>query len=322
MGSFHPDGGEQIAMTPVYRSANTIREVVAQISRLQVAGGHELILVNDNSPDNTLAICRELAKSCPIPLTLIDLSRNFGEHNAVMAGLQQARGDYIVTMDDDLQNPPEEAVRLFNYTRDNQYDVVWTYYSHKKHALWRNLGSRLTNRMADVLLDKPKDLYLSSFRCITNFVARQITEYRGPFPYIDGLILRTTHQYGQLQVEHVARESGESNYTWRRLIRLWLNMSVNFSIMPLRLATAFGLLLAGFGFLFVVEVIWEHFYRSTPLGWGSLMAALLLFSGAQLLMLGIAGEYLGRIYLTINQRPQSVVRSIQRTGDATPVTQL
>jgi glycosyltransferase involved in cell wall biosynthesis len=190
---------------PVYNSAETIREVVAQISRLQVEGGHELILVNDNSPDNSLAICLELAKTCSIALTVVDLARNFGEHNAVMAGLQQAHGDYVVTMDDDLQNPPEEAVRLFNYTRSNNFDVVWTYYAKKQHALWRNLGSALTNRVADVLLEKPKNLYLSSFRCMSRFVAQQITEYRGPFPYIDGLILRATHKFGQLEVAHAAR---------------------------------------------------------------------------------------------------------------------
>ena len=173
---------------------------------------------------------------------MLSLSRNFGEHNAVMAGLARARGAYAITMDDDLQNPPGEVKRLFEYARDGGYDVVYTYYEEKKHAAWRNLGSRFTNWCADRLIDKPKGLYLSSFRCVSAFVREQITTgYSGPYPYVDGLVFQVTQNWSRLQVQHLPRIEGRSNYTLARLFRLWLSMFLNFSVIPLRFATLFGI---------------------------------------------------------------------------------
>ncbi|MDB5411627.1 MAG: glycosyl transferase [Rhodospirillales bacterium] len=301
---------------PVYRGAQTVGPLVEALSALDVPGGHEIILVNDGSPDDSLAVCRELMRKSRLPLTVIDLARNFGEHNAVMAGLQQARGAWIITMDDDLQNPPSEVLRLLEYAQRSGREAIYTRFETKEHAAWRNLGSRFTNRVADVLLDKPKGLYLSSFRCISAFVAANVVRYAGPFPYVDGLVLQVTQSIDCIEVKHLPRTDGRSTYTLRRLIRLWLNMFINFSVMPLRLSTLTGIALSIVGALASVEVLAEAMIRSTPPGWGSLMAAVLLLSGVQLLILGLVGEYLGRLYLTMNGKPQFIVKEVERSDAA------
>jgi glycosyltransferase involved in cell wall biosynthesis len=304
---------------PVYNGAQSIGEVVAALAGLSVPGGHEIVLVNDCSPDNSLGVCHDLLAGTRVPMTLVNLSRNYGEHNAVMAGLRHARGAHVITMDDDLQNPPAEVLRLLEYAQSSGKEVIYTRYASKEHAGWRNLGSRFTNRVADELLDKPKGLYLSSFRCMSAFVAEQITAYDGPFPYVDGLILQVTQSIGSLEVQHLPRAYGRSNYTIRRLVRLWLNMFVNFSVMPLRLATAFGFALSLLGLAGTLWVIMEALLVETPPGWASLAVAVLLLSGVQLTMLGLIGEYLGRLYLTANRKPQSVIKDVTRNGAAEPL---
>ncbi len=295
---------------PVYNGAGSVGDLVAALEGLEVPGGHEIVLVNDCSPDDSLAVCQSLLARARVPLTLVNLSRNFGEHNAVMAGLRHAAGAHVITMDDDLQNPPSEVLRLLEYAQSSGKEAVYTYYAQKKHAFWRNLGSRFTNRVADWLLDKPKGLYLSSFRCLSAFVVREITRYEGPFPYLDGLILQVTQSLGRLEVQHLPRTHGRSNYTLRRLVRLWLNMVVNFSVMPLRLATFGGFLLGLTGLFGAIWVVLEALFDQTPPGWASIAVAVLLLSGVQLTMLGLIGEYLGRLYLTANRKPQSVVKDV------------
>jgi glycosyltransferase involved in cell wall biosynthesis len=307
---------------PVYNGARSIGELVAALEGLAVPGGHEIVLVNDCSPDDSLAICRGLLARARVPMTLVDLSRNFGEHNAVMAGLRQAIGAHIITMDDDLQNPPSEVLRLLEHAQKSGDDVVYTRYAHKEHASWRNFGSRFTNRVADWLLDKPKGLYLSSFRCLSAFVAGEITRYEGPFPYVDGLILQVTQSIGQVEVQHLPRRHGGSNYTLRRLVRLWLNMFVNFSVMPLRLATFIGFLLGGCGLAGTLWVVLEALFYQQPAGWASISVAVLLLSGVQLTMLGLMGEYLGRLYLTANRKPQSIVRQVLKSDAAEPADRI
>ena len=304
---------------PVYNGAQSIGELVAALADLAVPGGHEIVLVNDCSPDNSLEVCRELLARTRVPMTLVNLSRNFGEHNAVITGLRHARGAHIITMDDDLQNPPAEVLRLLDYAQRSGKEIVYTRYGVKEHAHWRNLGSRFTNRVADWLLDKPKGLYLSSFRCMSAFVAEQVARYDGPFPYIDGLILQVTQSVGSLEVEHLPRAHGRSNYNLRRLVRLWLNMFVNFSVMPLRLATVAGFALSLCGLAGTLWVVIEALVEKTPPGWASLSVAVLLLSGVQLTMLGIIGEYLGRLYLTANRKPQSVIKDVTRNGAAEPL---
>jgi undecaprenyl-phosphate 4-deoxy-4-formamido-L-arabinose transferase len=234
-----------------------------------------------------------------------------------MTGFRHARGSWVVTMDDDLQNPPSEVLRLLEHARTTDADAVYTYYEHKEHATWRNLGSRFTNRVADWLLDKPPGLYLSSFRCLSAFVVSQVIRYEGPFPYIDGLVMQATQRLERLPVQHLPRAVGRSNYTLRRLVRLWLNMFLNFSVMPLRVSSLTGLACSILGVLGVVLVAAEAiFMGNTPSGWGSVMSAVLLLSGVQLLILGVVGEYLGRLFLTANRKPQSIVRGIERNDPA------
>jgi undecaprenyl-phosphate 4-deoxy-4-formamido-L-arabinose transferase len=228
-----------------------------------------------------------------------------------MAGLAHARGDYTITMDDDLQNPPEEVLRLHEYTREGGYDVVYTHYASKQHAAWRNIGSRFTNWCADRLIDKPRGLYLSSFRCISAFLRERLVSYDGPYPYVDGLIFQITENVGRLQVRHLPRFEGRSNYTLRRLLRLWLSMFLNFSVMPLRAASVGGMVLSGVGLLGFVAVLVEALLkRDLPTGWASLMSALALVAGVQLMILGVMGEYLGRMFLTANRKPQYLVRRV------------
>jgi undecaprenyl-phosphate 4-deoxy-4-formamido-L-arabinose transferase len=298
---------------PVYKGAVSIGELVEALRALDIDGGMEIVLVVDGSPDDSFEVCRRLMQQPGAPITLVNLSRNFGEHNAVMAGLAQARGAYTITMDDDLQNPPEEVKRLFEHTRDGGYDLVYTYYASKQHAAWRNLGSAFTNWCADRLIDKPKGLYLSSFRCMNAFVRQQIAPYGGPYPYVDGLLMQVTQNIGRLQVMHLPRAVGRTNYTLRRLVRLWLSMFLNFSVMPLRLASLTGIGLSAMGFLGFAAVLIEALIkRDLPTGWASIMSALALLAGVQLLILGVMGEYLGRMFLTANQKPQYIVREVLR----------
>ena len=299
-------------VVPLYRSADSIERLIAELSSLQVEGGCELVLVNDGSLDNTAELAEKFMRASGRSITLVKLSRNFGEHNAVMAGLHHANGDYIVTMDDDLQNPPSEVLKLLHHARSGGYEVVYSYYAEKQHDTWRNLGSWLTNRVADLLLDKPRGLYLCSFRIITRFVAREVCRYDGPFAYVDGLILQVTQNIGSIEVEHAPRASGESGYTIGKLLHLWMSMFVNFSVIPLRLATFVGFGMAGIGFVYLLAVIVEGLRGSPMAGWSSIMAALLVFCGTQLVLLGIAGEYIGRIFLTANKRPQFVIKDVVR----------
>lgn len=296
---------------PLYNSAATIAPLVRDIEALVIDGGHEVVLVNDGSADGTATVCRELVRSARVPITFVEHARNFGEHNAVLTGWRHARGAHIVNLDDDGQNPPTEAVRLWEHAKANGLDVVFGHYEVKQHSLWRNLGSRLTNRMTDWALDKPAGFYLSSFRCVSGFAARQVASYAGPYPYLDGLLLQVTQRIGSLQVQHVARTAGTSGYTLRRLVRLWISAWLNFSVLPLRIATLVGLLTALMGTLMfaLVVVLWFQ-QRGPEYGWGWVMASVLIFSGTQLVMLGLIGEYLGRMFLTINQRPQAVVREV------------
>jgi glycosyltransferase involved in cell wall biosynthesis len=298
-------------VVPVLNGAHTVGALVDALAQLDVPGGLEIILVNDGSTDDSLAACRTAAARAgarSVAVTVLDLARNFGEHNAVMAGLHHARGDYVITMDDDLQNPPAEVARLLLHARANALDVVYTYSAHREHAWWRNAGSAFTGWCSDRLLDKPRGLYLSSFRCISRRAVDEVIAHRGPYPYIDGLLLQATGNVGRLPVTHAPRAAGRSNYTLRRLVRLWLSTFLGFSIAPLRLSTVVGLLAASAGAVALMAVLFEGIRGGPPRGWASLMAIVLLMGGVQLTMLGIIGEYLGRLFLTLNGKPQFVVR--------------
>lgn len=299
-------------VVPLFNSAATIPTLVRELSAICAQVNGEIVLVNDGSRDDTERVARETMRDAQVPITFVNLSRNFGEHNAVVAGLRVARGDYVVTMDDDLQNPPAEVTKLIAAAERERRDVVYSTYTQKEHSWWRNVGSAITNLIANYVVDKPRGLYLSSFRCMSRLVAQEVAKSRNPYPYVDGLIFQVTQNVGVVQVEHAAREQGASGYTFHKLVRLWISMLINVSVVPLRLMTFAGLITSLLGFVALIEVVIEHLTRRTPTGWGSVMAAVLLLSGTQLLLLGILGEYVGRIYLGISEKPQSVVREIVR----------
>lgn len=298
---------------PTYNGQETIKGLVTQlIDRIRPLFQVEIILVNDGSADDTENICISLHKQHPTIVRFFSLAKNFGEHSAVMAGVHQIKGDYVLVMDDDFQNPIEEAIKLVNYaTAHPEYDVVYTYYGEKKHSLFRNLGSYFNDKMANIILNKPKDLYLCSFKIFNKFVADNIIKYDSPFTYIDGLILQTTNKIGRFKVEHSdsERKSGRSTYTIAKLVSLWSNMFTNFSVVPLRVSILFGALFSLAGFLWGIEAIVEKIVNpNVPQGYTSLMVVILFFAGVQLLSIGIAGEYIGRLFLSQNKKPQFVIR--------------
>lgn len=297
---------------PVYNSENTIgpladRLVVELGARFRI----EIVFVNDGSNDGSEAVGTALCGRYPGHVRFFSLAKNFSEHNAVMAGLNEAKGDYAVIMDDDFQNPVSEAAKLIEYASRHEYDAVYTYYGEKKHSLFRNFGSKFNDLVADVMLEKPKDLYLSSFKIINRFLIDEVIRYQGPYPYIDGLILRATKHIGKIEVVHEERGAGKSGYTLKKLFSLWVNTFINFSILPLRIMTVTGFAFALMGFLLGIWTIIEKLCNLTPampLGYAFLAVLVSGFSGLQLMAIGMAGEYLGRIFLFQNKMPQYVIR--------------
>jgi len=302
---------------PVYKGEATIGHLADELVKHLKSHTLEIVLVNDDSPDNSHEICLGLHRKHGDMVKYIRLSRNFGEHNAVLAGLNYATGDYAVIIDDDFQNPPEEIKKLVEKAVDGKFDVVYSYYGKKHHSFLRNMGSSFNNIVASFLLNKPRDLYLSSFKCMNHFAVKEVIKYKGPFPYIDGLIWRSTKNVGKVLVKHQLRKEGRSGYTLRKLIRLWMNMFVNFSIYPLRMSTILGITFSSLGVLLsIILIIDKIIHPNIPIGITSILVAILVFSGVQMVMLGLIGEYLGKLFLTDNQTPQYVIREmLNNSGD-------
>jgi undecaprenyl-phosphate 4-deoxy-4-formamido-L-arabinose transferase len=297
-------------LIPVYNSEKTIDRLVEDlINNLGSQFKLEIVLVNDNSADNSENICTSLFNRHKETVKFYSLSKNVGEHNAVMAGLNKAAGDYVIIMDDDFQNPISEVIKLVNKALEDECDVVYSYYEEKKHSLFRNIGSRFNDRVANLMLKKPKDLYLSSFKLLNKFLVNEIIKYKAPFPYIDGIILQITDNIGKVQVEHSPRQEGRSGYTFKKLISLWLNMFTNFSILPLRVSIIIGLVFASIGLLLGIYTVIEKLLNpDVPAGYASLFVLFSILAGIQLIMLGMVGEYIGRIFLSLNKKPQYTIR--------------
>ncbi len=295
---------------PVYNGASTIGKLVDElISNIRPLFLLEIVLINDDSPDNSETVCISLVEKYPQIVCFYSLSINVGEHNAVMAGLNETTGDFAVIMDDDFQNPVSEVIKLIDYAVNNNHDVVYTYYAKKKHSFFRNIGSRFNDKVANLMLKKPKDLYLSSFKALNRFLINEVIEYKLPFPYLDGLILRTTSNIGKILVEHKERKHGRSNYTLRKLFSLWMNMFTNFSILPLRMSVIVGFIFSVIGFILGIYVVFEKITNpDMPLGYSSLFFIISIYSGIQLIAIGMVGEYLGRIFLSQNKKPQYSIR--------------
>ena len=296
---------------PLFNTGKSLPRLLAAFETLDLDESWELILVDDGSADGTAQKAAQMIRHFQRPVTLVELARNFGEHAAVLQGYRHALGEYIINLDDDLQNPVTEAVKLLRHLQQSGAEVVYSYYETKKHHWFRNIGSRVLNRLASWLLGKPQDLYLSSFRALRRSLVERVVTYHGPYPYIDGLILGATNRIERLQVMHSPRVSGQSGYTVRKIMRLVMSVLFDFSIMPLRIASVLGLTLCFIGIVVLGSVLTEILiFGQRQVGWGSLMGALAVFSGAQLLMLGIIGEYLGRAFLTVSGKPQTLVRAV------------
>lgn len=295
---------------PVYNAEKTIGDLCpALISLLAVDYLLEIVLVNDFSSDGTDAVCRRLQKEYPETITYARLSRNFGEHNTVMAGLNLARGDFVVIMDDDFQNPPEEVPRLMAEIQKG-YDVVYSQYPDKRDSLFRNLGSYLNGSMARVLLHKPANLYLSSFKAMNRFLVDELITYKTPTPYLDAIILRITRNIGTVEVRHDRRLSGSSGYTLKKLAALWGDMIVSYSLIPLRMLALIGLVLTLLGMYAVADMLIGNIHprMTEPTDLEEFTSITMFFRGFQLFATGVVGEYVGRIYLKLNQEPQYIIR--------------
>jgi glycosyltransferase involved in cell wall biosynthesis len=314
--NFKPDNQKISIVIPVYNGGQSIGrladELIAQLSPIYKI---EIVLVNDCSLDNSEEICVGLTKKYPGIISLYSLAINSGEHNAVMAGLNNVDGNFAVIMDDDFQNPVSEVIKLITYMVNHDYDVVYTFYADKRHPFFRNVGSRFNDMVANFMLRKPRNLYLSSFKIINRFLISEIIKYDLPYPYIDGLILQTTSNIGKIEVAHQPRQTGKSNYTLMKLISLWLNSFTNFSILPLRLATILGFIFSIIGFVIGIDALIEKINNpDIPVGYTSMVVIISVFAGIQLIAIGIVGEYLGRAFMSQNKRPQYIIRKSFKGG--------
>ena len=304
---------------PCYRSSHTIRQVVTETSKeLDRLGRtpYEFILVDDFSPDEgaTVRELRAIAADFDC-VTVVELARNAGQHNAIMAGLHYADGDIIILMDDDMQTHPSQLNSLLAKF-DEEYDVVYGYYPDKKHSAFRNFGSWLNYTTVRVLIGKPKDLRTSSYCLMRKFVRDSIIEYPAQYSHMQGLVLRTVspERIASVPIQHFERAYGTSTYSFKKLIALWSNIA-GFSIVPLRMSRRAGEVLSAVGIIGMIWLVIRKFLNSTKiLGWTSTMMAIIFFAGVILITLGILGEYVGRMFLTIGNYPQFVVREVHGQG--------
>ncbi len=294
---------------PVYKSETILEKFVETIEKeVRFVDNLELILVNDCSPDGSWEKIVELKKKYDF-IVGVNLIKNFSQHNAVMAGLNEASGDIIITMDDDLQHNPADIVKLYNKIVNEGYDVCYTKFSNREHKNWKVWGSKFNDMVANLLVRKPKELYLSPFRAMTKQIKDLIVSYDGPYPYVDGLLLSVTSKISVVEVEHNKRFEGEGNYNFVKSISLWTKMATGFSVLPLRIATYLGIFISLSAFLLLAIFILQKFiYDAMPDGWTSIVVLILFFGGVQLFTIGIIGEYVGRTYLNINKKAQFIVR--------------
>lgn len=297
-------------VVPCYRSENTITSVVEEVKTEMAAHSdydYEIVLVNDNSPDNVWDVIAKLSESDK-RIKAIRLLRNFGQHSALMAGYGVCTGDYVVTIDDDGQTPVDQTFILMDKLLEG-FDVVYGKYEKRKDNLFRKIGTGINNWMSKTLLGKPKDLHLTSFFVARVKIIKEICNYKNGFPYIWGLVLRTTKSIANATIQHKERIEGESGYTLGKLLNLWMNGFTAFSVKPLRISATVGIISSALGLLGIIYVVVDKIiHPEVAAGFSSLMAVLLLIGGLLLLSMGLIGEYVGRIYMCINATPQYIVR--------------
>ncbi|HNW85738.1 MAG TPA: glycosyltransferase family 2 protein [Candidatus Limiplasma sp.] len=306
---------------PCYRSAGTIGAVVREIADTVATRAdeydHEIVLVNDGSPDTVANVIAGLCKTYP-QIVFINLSRNFGQHSAIMAGFAQARGGIIICLDDDGQTPANECFKLIDKVAEG-YDIVYAEYEKREQNALRNVGSRFNAACNHFFFNQPKKLKVNSYFACQRFVVDSALQYPNPFPYVTGLLFQSVSRYCNVPVTHRARLEGKSGYSLKKLISLWTNGVTAFSIKPLRFANYIGWLTAVFGFLFALYTVVRKLVNpNVEAGWSSTIAVLLVLGGVIIALIGVVGEYVGRIYLSINRCPQYVVRNvIDRRGPET-----
>lgn len=296
---------------PCYKSSHTLKKLVTLTTEeMQKMNREDLefVLVNDCSPDGgkTLEVLRQLAEENE-NVRVINLAKNVGQHNAMMAGLRYAKGDTIISMDDDMQTHPSQLPKMFA-EYDKGYDVVYGYYPEKKHSLFRNFGSWFNRATVTLLLNKPKEIRSSSFWIMRKFVKDSIIEYTGAHTYLLGLILRTTNNIKSVEIQHFEREYGTSGYTLKSLLALWSNI-IGFTAKPLEIAMHLGFLIAGFSFIAgIIIFVRKMIDPMVTIGWSSTIVAIFFSLGIILSFMGVIGEYIGRMYLQVNNEPQYVIR--------------
>lgn len=305
---------------PCYRSEDTVSGIVDRViatirsERNRIFDSYEVICINDCSPDNTIGILRVLAEQNP-HVKVIDLTRNYGQHAALMAGFNVVTGDRVLCLDDDGQNPPEEMFKLLDKLEEG-YDLVSAKYVSEHRPFIRTIGSKISMAMSTHLIGMPKGIELNSFCAFKRFVVDEIVKYRNPYPFVHGLMLRVTRNIANVEMVRNDRESGSSGYTFHKLFSLWLNGFTAFSVTPLRAASACGLISAIVGFvIMVITIVRKMMYPEIAAGYSSLMAVIMLFFGLTMLFLGLIGEYIGRMYICINDAPQYSVREMINVED-------
>ena len=299
---------------PCYRSEHTVAAVAAEIEKTMAALPRytwELVLVNDCSPDGTFRVIRELAEK-DAHITAVDLAKNFGQHAALMCGMRHTDGDVVVCLDDDGQTPADEVGKLLEKI-DEGYDVVYASYQVKQESGFRRFGSGVNRRMTEIMLGKPEDLELTSYFAARRFIIDEMLRYEHCYPYVMGLVLRSTKRICNVPVRHRARESGSSGYTLSKLMGLWMNGFTSFSVKPLRIAAYAGAFTALLGFVYALVAVIRYFtVHMAPQGWTTTTVLLLIVGGLNLLMLGLVGEYVGRVFMCVNATPQYVEREVYR----------
>ena len=298
---------------PCYRSENTIVRVVDEIksemATKRPGDDYEIVLVNDCSPDGVWNVIEKMAKTEDNVIG-IDLAKNFGQHSALMAGYGKCSGEYVVSLDDDGQAPLDSLNDLILKIEEG-YDVVYAYYHEIKQNIFRRFGAWMAGLMAIIMLDLPKDMKGSSFYVARGFVIREMCKYKNAFPYLLGLVLRTTRKIAWVETQHRSRLEGTSGYSFWRLLSLWLNGFTAFSVKPLEFSTFLGVLFAIAGFIYAIVIVVQRIMGNiTVAGWSSIIALMLIIGGSILMMLGLIGEYIGRIYICINDSPQYVIKEI------------
>lgn len=295
---------------PCYRSKDTIGTVVNEIKETVQLNDHyeyEIILVNDSSPDNVMDVLYELTRNDK-RVKVVNLSKNFGQHSAIMSGFSFVTGDIVICLDDDGQTPANEMFKLINEL-ERGFDIVYANYESKEHSVFRNFGTYVNNVMAELLINKPKNINMTSYFATKRFVIDEVVKYQNAFPYIGGLLFRVSNKISKVTVKHRKRLIGESGYSFKTLFTLWLNGFTAFSVKPLRISSFIGFILAIIGFLYGILVIYNRLTNpDIPLGYSSLISAIIFIGGMIMIMLGLIGEYIGRIYISINKSPQYVIR--------------